>query len=123
MRSARSMLLALLTLAALATGNVGLRTLHLATGCAAERSAPAEHCDHHCHHHDEAGDDHADDASAPEEECATCELLLALAGLAGEPVPAPTFHAFVAVRDDAAPARLPAPAPIRALAARPPPSC
>jgi hypothetical protein len=38
-------------------------------------------------------------------------------------VPAPTFHALVAVTDDGAPPRLPAPAPIRALAARPPPTC
>jgi len=126
MRFPRAIFLTLLTVASLAMGNAGLRVLHASGGCDAATPATASaeaHCDHHCHHHDEAGDDHADDAGAPEEECATCELFLALAGLAGEPVPAPTFHAFVAVRDDAAPARLPAPAPIRALAARPPPSC
>jgi hypothetical protein len=132
MRFPRAIFLTLLTVASLAMGNAGLRVLHASGGCDAATPATASaeaHCDHHCHHDGDAspagghGDEApADDGTAPDE-CATCELLLALAGLGGQAVPAPTFHALVAVNDDDAPARLPAPAPIRALAARPPPAC
>ena len=118
MRRVPTVILVLLALASLAVGNVGLRVLHLSAGCEAAVAAADDACDHHCHHDGEP----ADEGTAPDA-CATCELLLALAGRAGSAVPAPTFHALVAVTDDGAPPRLPAPAPIRALAARPPPTC
>jgi hypothetical protein len=44
-------------------------------------------------------------------------------GTTGTPVLVPAFHALVAVTDDASPAPAPPAAPLRALTARPPPSC
>ena len=124
MRRAPTVILVLLTLASMAMGNVGLRVLHLSTDCAAAVAAADEACDHHCHDHGDGGDGgEPSDAGATPDGCATCELLLALVGLGGDAVPAPTFHAVVAVADDGVPLRLPAPAPDRALSARPPPAC
>ena len=49
--------------------------------------------------------------------------ILGLAGLAGTPVPVPAFHALVAVADPHTPVVASDPLPLRATAARPPPSC
>ena len=137
MRSALRMLFLALTVALLGTGAGGLRALHLATEAgnhgdlamhgADESSAgpDAHHDQHHDHHHATAvpGDSEHADRHHDEGECATCELLLSLAGTTGTPVLVPAFHALVAVTDDASPAPAPPAAPLRALTARPPPSC
>lgn len=134
-------ILVLCAAALLAPGSGGLRSLHLAhAGGAHAALAGCDHS-HHGHAHAELdadaghdgcpGDEPSEDASpagsepAPHDErtCTTCELLLSLAGTAGAAIEAPAFHALVAVRDDGAPARLPAPMPPRALSARPPPAC
>ncbi|MFO0962113.1 MAG: hypothetical protein U0625_04325 [Phycisphaerales bacterium] len=117
----------------LAAGGGGLRAMHIA----AEHPHGAElackhshfcHSGHDGHTHHRAGDtDHhtpGHDAPGHEDEgCATCELLLGLAGLAGTPVPVPAFHALVAVADPHTPVVASDPLPLRATAARPPPSC
>jgi hypothetical protein len=135
MRSALRMLFLALTVALLGTGAGGLRALHLATEAgnhgdlalhvADESGAgPDAHHDHD-HHHVTAmpGDSEHADRHHDEGECATCELLLSLVGTTGTPVLVPAFHALVAVTDDASPAPAPPAAPLRALTARPPPSC
>ena len=148
MRSALRMLFLALTVALLGTGAGGLRALHLATeagshgdlalqGADEACAGPDAHHDHHDHdhhdhdHHDHdhhlatdmPGDSEHADRHHDEGECATCELLLSLVGTTGTPVLVPAFHALVAVTDDASPAPAPPAAPLRALTARPPPSC
>ena len=142
MRSALRMLFLALTVALLGTGAGGLRALHLATeggnhGDLALHGADESGAGPDAHHHrDHAGavpgdgalDTHTcnsqhTDRRHDEGECATCELLLSLVGTAGTPVLVPAFHALVAVTDDASPAPAPPAAPLRALTARPPPSC
>ena len=137
MPSALRMLFLALTVALLGTGAGGLRALHLATEAGnhgdlalhvADESGAgtdAHHDDHHDHHHVTAmpGDSEHADRHNDEGECATCELLLSLVGTTGTPVLVPAFHALVAVTDDASPAPAPPAAPLRALTARPPPSC
>lgn len=140
MRPALRMLFLALTVALLGTGAGGLRALHLATEAgshgdlalhvADESGAVADahddHDDHHHHHHHATampGDSEHADRHHDEGECATCELLLSLVGTTGTPVLVPAFHALVAVTDDASPAPAPPAAPLRALTARPPPSC
>jgi hypothetical protein len=141
MPSALRMLFLALTVALLGTGAGGLRALHLATEAGnhgdlalhvADESGAgtdAHHDDHHDHdrdhHHVTAmpGDSEHADRHHDEGECATCELLLSLVGTTGTPVLVPAFHALVAVTDDASPAPAPPAAPLRALTARPPPSC
>jgi len=135
MRSALRMLFLALTVALLGTGAGGLRALHLATeagthgdlalhGADEACAGPDAHHDHD-HHHVIAmpGDSEHADRHHDEGECATCELLLSLVGTTGTPVLVPAFHALVAVTDDASPAPAPPAAPLRALTARPPPSC
>ena len=136
MRRCLQAILVLCAAALLAPGGGGLRSLHLAHAAGtppAHAGCDHEHRDHDAHaghpgcHGDEPseGEVPAGDGPAPHDElsCATCELLLSLAGTAGAAIEVPSFHALVAVRDDGAPARLPAPLPPRALAARPPPAC
>ena len=138
MRSALRMLFLALTVALLGTGAGGLRALHLATeagshgdlalhGADEAFAGPDAHHDHHDHDHhlatDMPGDSEHADRHHDEGECATCELLLSLVGTTGTPVLVPAFHALVAVTDDASPAPAPPAAPLRALTARPPPSC
>ena len=127
----------LLVLAAsvlLASGNGGLRAMHLVAeaGHAHAASTGSGHDEghddghHHCDHDDDQDydGDHGDDRLPHDElACSTCDLLLALGALLPTDVPAPTFHALVAVTDEGAPPACPAPAPMRAIAARPPPSC
>ena len=133
MRSALRMLFLALTVALLGTGAGGLRALHLATeggnhgdlalhGADEACAGPDAHHDHH-HVTDMPGDSEHADRHHDEGECATCELLLSLVGTTGTPVLVPAFHALVAVTDDASPAPAPPAAPLRALTARPPPSC
>lgn len=141
MHSALRMLFLALTVALLGTGAGGLRALHLATeagnhgdlalhgadeSCAGPDAHHDQHHDqHHDHHHATAmpADSGHADRHHDEGECATCELLLSLVGTTGTPVLVPAFHALVAVTDDASPAPAPPAAPLRALTARPPPSC
>ena len=135
MPSALRMLFLALTVALLGTGAGGLRALHLATEAgnhgdlalhvADESGAVADAHHDHDHHHVTAmpGDSEHADRHHDEGECATCELLLSLVGTTGTPVLVPAFHALVAVTDDASPAPAPPAAPLRALTARPPPSC
>lgn len=119
----------LLVLAAsvlLASGNGGLRAMHLVAeaGHAHAASAGSGHDEGHDGHDHDCDHDHGDDRLPHDElACSTCELLLALGALLPADVPAPTFHALVAVADEGAPPACPAPAPMRAIAARPPPSC
>lgn len=131
-------ILVLCAAALIAPGGGGLRSLHLAhaegthaaeAGCSHghEGHGHGRHGDR-CDGHDDAAPADAsgtDDAEAPHDElsCATCELLLSLAGTAVAGIEVPAFHALVAACDGGAPARLPAPLPLRALAARPPPAC
>ena len=102
----------------LVSGNAGLRALHL-TVATFDPGPAVPTCGHdHGHHHDAA-------PAAPghdEQDCATCELLLTLAMLAGPAPAVPTCLGLVAVAEVAAPACPPAPAPLRALCARPPPA-
>ncbi len=112
----------------LAAGGGGLRALHIAaehphgvaTACKHSHSC---HAGHAGHAGADADDDHDRAPGHGSEGCATCELLLALAGLAGAPVPVPAFHALVAVADPHAPLTAADPLPLRAAAARPPPTC
>ena len=125
MRGPRAILASLVAAVLLVSGNAGLRALHL-TVAACDVAPAASACDHgHGHHHH--GDGHGHDAvpAAPvhdEQDCATCELLLTLATLSGPAPAVPTFLGLVAAADVAAPACPPAPAPLRALSARPPPA-
>jgi hypothetical protein len=135
MPSALRMLFLALIVALLGTGAGGLRALHLATEAGnhgdlalhvADESGAGTDAHHdHDHHHVTAmpGDSEHADRHHDEGECATCELLLSLVGTTGTPVLVPAFHALVAVTDDASPAPAPPAAPLRALTARPPPSC
>ena len=132
MRRVAHILLVLAATVLLATGNGGLRALHLASeGGHAERHDGCAHGghghDHDAGHHDEVADGCADgdrDHGGHDElACSTCELLLAMGSLLPTEVPAPTFHALVAVTDDGEPVACPAPAPMRAISARPPPAC
>ena len=135
MRSALRMLFLALTVALLGTGAGGLRALHLATEAGTHGDLALHGADessagpdaHHGHDHhlatDMPGDSEHADRHHDEGECATCELLLSLVGTAGTTVLVPAFHALVAVTDDASPAPAPPAAPLRALTARPPPSC
>ncbi|MFM8873745.1 MAG: hypothetical protein ACKOJI_10415, partial [Phycisphaerales bacterium] len=123
MRGPRAIFAALVATALLVSGNAGLRALHLTVAaCEAGPATPACAHDHGGHHH---GHRHDDAPAAPahdEQDCATCELLLTLATRSGPAPAVPTFLGLVAVADPAAPACPPAPAPLRALAARPPPA-
>lgn len=133
MRFALRMLFLALTVALLGTGGGGLRALHLATEAGNHGDLALHVADgpgagpdaHHDRRHASAvpGDSEHADRHHDEGECATCELLLSLAGTTGTPVLVPAFHALVAVTDDASPAPAPPAAPLRALTARPPPSC
>lgn len=137
MRRVAHILLVLAATVLLATGNGGLRALHLVSeGGHAERHEGCghDHDHHHGHghdadHHEEVADGRADGArdhdhgGHDELACSTCELLLAMGSLLPTEVPAPTFHALVAVTDDGEPAACAAPAPMRAISARPPPAC
>lgn len=135
MRSALRMLFLALTVALLGTGAGGLRALHLATEAGTHGDLALHGADesgavpdaHHGHDHhlatDMPGDSEHADRHHDEGQCATCELLLSLVGTTGTPVLVPAFHALVAVTDDAPPAPAPPAAPLRALTARPPPSC
>lgn len=127
-------ILALLAAVLLTGGSGALRALHVAAehpaGHAAAlvraeaASADADACGDHGHHHGACDAHHGgDQAPAKDAHCDTCDLLVALVGMAGGSVPVPTFHALVAVEDAGAPGTTPAPAPLRTLAARPPPSC
>lgn len=123
MRGSRAIFAALVATALLVSGNAGLRALHLTVAaCDAGPAVPAcahDHGDHpHGHRHDAAPTTPTHD----EQDCATCELLLTLATLSGPAPAVPTFLGLVAVADPAAPTCPPAPAPLRALAARPPPA-
>jgi hypothetical protein len=128
MRDTRAIFASLLAIALLASGNAGLRALHLSVA-EFDASQPEHACGHAHAHAGHGGDhDHVDGHGAPaatahdEQDCATCELLLTLASLSGPAPAVPTFLGLVAVADPAAPACPPAPAPLRALAARPPPA-
>ena len=137
MRTLSRILLACIAAVLVGTGAPGLRALHLVTdaghACAGHAAEAADHhgCGHH--HHDEADgghdDGHGEDAPAPEAPahddlgCATCELLLALATVIPDSPEVPAFLALVAVSDEAAPQACPAPPALRALSARPPPTC
>ena len=139
MRRFLHVLLALAASALLVSGNGGLRAVHLVAEAGHAHGAPADDghhgdCGHHHAHCDAAHDVDPDHDRAPEPDgadrvphdeltCSTCELLLALGTLLPAEIPAPTFHALVAVTDEGAPEARPAPAPMRAIAARPPPSC
>ncbi len=138
MRSALRKLFLALTVALLGTGAGGLRALHLATEAGNHGDLALHVADesgavpdaHHVHHdHDQhlatamPGDSEHADRHHDEGECATCELILSLVGTTGTPVLVPAFHALVAATDDASPAPAPPAAPLRALTARPPPSC
>ena len=124
-------ILALFAAILLTGGSGALRALHVAAehgGADHPTLAHADHaddgaCDGHPHHgHDDAthGDDHVPGGDS---HCDTCDLLVALVGMTGGSVPVPTFHALVAVEDAGTPSVLPAPVPLRTLAARPPPAC
>ncbi|MFM7798749.1 MAG: hypothetical protein ACKPBA_07170 [Planctomycetota bacterium] len=144
-------ILVLCAAALIAPGSGGLRSLHLShdaahargllasdAGCGNGHEGPGHEGhghfhgagDHDCHGEGHAGEaphdpTGADDARTPHGElaCATCELLLSLAGTAPAEIEVPAFHELVAACGYDAPARLPAPLPLRALAARPPPAC
>lgn len=124
MRGPRAILASILAVALLVSGNAGLRALHLSV--AACDPAPAGHACGAAHAHDDHGHDH--DHGAPvspahdEHDCATCELLLTLAPIAGPAPAVPCLLGFVALADPAAPESRTAPVPLRALAARPPPA-
>ncbi len=125
-------ILALLAAILLTGGSGALRAMHVAAEHGGEDHATlaaAEHgdadaCEGHLHHH-EGGPEHGDDHGPGHDgtHCDTCDLLVALVGIAGGSVPVPTFHALVASKDAGAPSVLPAPVPLRTLAARPPPAC
>jgi len=137
MRTPARILLACIAAVLVGTGAPGLRALHLVTdaghACMGHSAEAADHhgCGHH--HHDEADDGHDDvhgeDAPVPEAPahddlgCATCELLLALATVIPATPEVPAYLALVAVSDEAAPRACPAPPALRALSARPPPTC
>ena len=128
MRGTRAIFASLLAIALLASGNAGLRALHLSV--AEFDAAQSEHACGHAHAHaGHGGDhDHVDGHGAPaapahdEQDCATCELLLTLASHAGPAPAVPTFLACVVAADPAAPACRHAPTPLRALSPRPPPA-
>lgn len=119
---------AVVTSLLLAAGGGGLRALHIAAEHPHGVELACKHS-HSCHaghvHHDDDDHDHDHDRGPGHGDggCATCELLLGLAGLAGTAVPVPAFHALVAVTDPHAPLVAADPLPLRATAARPPPSC
>jgi hypothetical protein len=78
----------------------------------------------HPHDADHAG--HADDHDAApvdpnSSDCQICLMLDAMVARLGLAVSAPVQHAFVLVLDQVAPAARPGLAPLRELAARPPP--
>jgi hypothetical protein len=124
MRGPRAIFASLLSIALLVSGNAGLRALHLSVA-ACDVGTAAVGCGHdHAHAGHGHGHDHGTPASPAhdEQDCATCELLLTLASLAGPAPAVPNFLGLVAAADPAAPACRPAPAPLRALSPRPPPA-
>ncbi len=133
MDSLTKSILALLAAILLTGGSGALRALHVAAehreghaaALARAETAPAgaDGCGDHDHHDAGEAPRGSDHAPGGDAHCDTCDLLVALVGMAGGSVPVPTFHALVAVEDAGAPRTPPAPAPLRTLAARPPPSC
>ena len=121
MRGPRAILASLVAALLLVSGNAGLRALHL-TAAASDAHAAEPTCDHDHGHGPGHGHDHGRAPAHDEQDCATCELLLTLASLSGPAPAVPTFLGLVAVADPGAPACPPTPAPLRALAARPPPA-
>lgn len=124
-------ILAVLAAILLTGGSGALRALHVVAEhhgddratLASAGHADTDACEGHRDHDDGDAPNHDDHAPAHGGHCDTCDLLVALVGLAGGSVPVPTFHALVAVEDAGAPSVLPAPVPLRTLAARPPPAC
>ncbi|MFO0784270.1 MAG: hypothetical protein U0636_11380 [Phycisphaerales bacterium] len=120
-------LVSVLLMAVLAMGGVGLRAAHVASSSPCSSDACSSHAQRGqgacAPRAAQPASQPGDHAPAHPADCQTCQQLEALAGTLPDALPPLAPAGLVAVLQQRSPCCAPAPLPLRAIAARPPPTC